>query len=136
MRVLLDSMLVYHQRTIVLSEAKGSAYEDDEWLAWAPSALDSAIGIEVKVGMGDSPHAMEPIVWVDRKRRRRVTVCPEGCTRDETSGQVGFAERLGFLLVTAEYVGAYPNVIDVRAGRVVFRETRPSARAVWVPAPR
>ena len=78
---------------------------------------------------------MEPITWVDKRRGLRRTVCPRGGTHDDASGQVAFAQRRGFLLVAAEYSGSFPIVADMRTGRVVFRVSRPSARAVWVPAP-
>ena len=135
LRALLDSMAIGHHRVTDLR-----AFPDGTGLpprlVWVPTDIDTAIGLEVKVETGDTEHAMEPVVWVDRRSGRRSVVCPVGGTHDETSGQVAFAQRDGFLLVTAEYSGAYPIVADLRTGRVVLRVARPSARAVWVTGPR
>ena len=104
--------------------------------AWVPSGSDTTIGIEVWYDYGDSFHAMEPVFWVDRAHGRHKEVYGVGQSHDETAGQLAFAERRDFLLVVAEYSGAYPAVVDMRSGDVVFRTDEYSGRAVWVPPPR
>jgi hypothetical protein len=136
LRDMLDSMRIEYHRDSTLHRIPGPDEEESDVLVWVPSRIDPSIGLELTVGTGDSDHAMEPVVWSDRRRGRRRTLCPRGGTHDETSGQVAFSERRGFLLIAAEYSGAYPIVADMRAGRVLFRVSRPSARAVWVPAPK
>ncbi len=135
LRDLLDSMRIEYHRDSTLRRLPGPDEEEPDVLVWVPSRFDPGIGLELTVGTGDSDHAMEPVVWLDRRQGRRRTLCPRGGTHDEASGQVAFSERRGFLLITAEYSGAFPIVADMRTGRVVFRVSRPSARAVWVPAP-
>jgi hypothetical protein len=135
LRDLLDSMRIEFHRVSPLREIPAHDDEDSGVLVWVASSLDPAIGLEVITQTGDSDHAMEPVVWVDRRRGQRKTVCARGGTHDDAFGQVAFSERHGFLLVTAEYSGSYPIVADMRKGSVVFRVNRPSARAVWVPAP-
>ena len=78
---------------------------------------------------------MEPITWIDRARGRRKVIYATGQSRDETMGQVAFGENRGYMLIAAEYSGAYPTVVDMRSGKVVKKVDRLSARAVWVPAP-
>ena len=136
LRDLLDSMRIEYHRDSTLRRIPGSDEEEPDVLVWVPSSFDPGIGLELTVGTGDSDHAMEPVVWLDRRHGHRRTLCPRGGTHDEAFGQVAFSERGGFLLITAEYSGAFPTVADMRTGRVVFRVARPSARAVWVPAPR
>lgn len=130
---LLDSMRIGNYRDSTL-QAEGG---DRDWsLVWIGSTVDPSIGLEMKAGFGDSYHAKEPIVWVNRAQNRRETVYPEGQSQNETSGQLAFGERDGFLLVVAEFSGGYPAVVDMRTGEVLFKSDRQSAQAVWVPAPR
>lgn len=136
LRDLLDSMRIEYHRDSTLRRLPGPDEEEPDVLVWVPSRFDPGIGLELTVGTGDSPHAMEPVVWLDRRTGRRKTLCPRGGTHDEAAGQVAFSERRGFLLITAEYSGAFPIVADMHTGRVIFRVSRPSARAVWVPAPK
>ena len=130
----LDSMRIGHQPDSTLREVRVSDW-DAWWWVWVPSVFDPAIGLEMKVEEADSGHAMEPLIWVDRRRGRRRTVYARGDSHDDALGQVAFAQRDVYLLVVAEYSGAYPAVVDMRTGRVMFRVSRPSACAVWVPAP-
>jgi len=133
--VLLDSMRIGFHRDSTLRELQGHSVEDAERWVWVPSSLSPAIGLEMMVVQGDSQHAMEPVFWVDRGGEQRTTIHARGDSHDDTGGQLAFADRGGFLLVVAEDSGAYPAVTDMHTGRVVFRASRPSARAVWVPAP-
>ncbi len=112
------------------------AWVSQDHCAWVASARDTSVGIEMWYGYGDTFHAMEPFIWVDRARGRHKMVYAPGQSHDEAGGQLAFAERRGFLLVVAEFSGAYPAVVDMRSGDVVFRTNQSSARAVWVPAPR
>jgi hypothetical protein len=133
-KALLDSMRIECRPYSTISERDTADLES--WV-WVPSVLDTSIGLEMGEWFGDTDHAKEPVVWVDRKyRRRRATVYARGDSHDDALGQLAFAQRGRYLLVAAEYSGAYPAVADMRTGRVVFRVSRPSARAVWVPTPR
>lgn len=132
---LLDSMTILNQRDSILHEVVATKDEAAGWLAWVPSNVHPAIGLEVKAEQGDDLHAMEPVVWVDREGERRTTVYARGESRYDAFGQIALAQRGQFLLVVAEYSGAYPVVADMRTGKVLFRVSRPSARAVWVRAP-
>ena len=109
-----------------------SAYQDRSWVV---SETNPDIGLEVGTAVGDTYHATEPFVWIDRATGEQSTVYAEGQSHDDAAGQLAFAERAGYTLIVAEFSGAYPAVVDMRTGKVVFRVDRPSARAVWVPAP-
>ena len=132
-QALLDSMRIGNYQDSTISDSGGGA-DFDAWV-WIPFSPDRSVGIEVKAATGDTYHAKEPVVWVNRRLSRRETVYAEGQSRDDALGQIGFATRAGFLLVTAEYSGAYPTVVDLNSGNVLLRVDRPSARAVWVPPP-
>ena len=133
-KALLDSMRIECRPYLTISERDTV---DLESRVWIPSVVDTSIGLEMGEWFGDTDHAKEPVVWVDRAHRRhRVTVYARGASHDDALGQVAFAQRGRFLLVASEYSGAYPAVADMRTGKVLFRVARPSARAVWVPAPR
>ncbi len=105
-------------------------------LVWIASNLGPSIGLEMGTATGDSYHAAEPVIWVDSKRGLRKTVYAKGQSQDDAAGQLAFGYREGFLLVVAEYSGAYPAVVDMRSGEVLFKSDRQSSQAVWVPAPR
>jgi len=131
---LLDSMRIESHRNAGIQDP--CAWISQDHCAWVPSARDTSIGIEMWYGYGHSFHAMEPFIWVDRAHSRHKMVYAPGQSHDEAAGQLAFAERHGFLLVVAEFSGAYPAVVDMRSGDVVFRTNQYSGRAVWVPAPR
>lgn len=128
---LVYGMSLDHLRVSVLSQ---KSYDEggEEWV-WVASSTDSTLGLEMGAGFGDSYHALEPVIWVDRRRSRRTEVYPSGRS---DSGQVAFEERKGLVLIVSEYDGGYPVVADMRSGQVLFRVDRASARAVWVPIPR
>jgi hypothetical protein len=130
---MLDSMRIGHQRYSTLREVRGESYDR---LVYVPSAGDSSLGVEVRVGFGDSEHAMEPVVWVNRSRQTRKTVFGRRDSHDGSFGQIAFTERGGLLLIASEYSGAFPTVVDLRSGKILFSVRRASARAAWVPAPR
>lgn len=121
---ILDSMLIFNQLD--------SIPERGDRGVWVPSTADSSVGMEIWTGFGDTYHAMEPFVWVDRTRGHREVVYPEGVVG---FGQLAFAERGGFMLIASEYEGEYPAVVEMRTGRVLLRVVKASARAVWVQAP-
>jgi thymidine phosphorylase len=50
-------------------------------------------------------------------------------------GALDFGVRGDFVLITSEFEGEHPSIVDLRNGNVVMRVDGPSARAVWVPAP-
>ena len=130
---LLDSMGIGHHVVSELSRDPARGPEDYAVLVWEPLTPDSSIGLELTVEIGDNEHAMAPLVWVDRRQARPKTIR----SRDEGSfNQLAYAWRGSFLLVVDEDSGSFPVVADMRTGDVVFRVSRPSARAVWVPAPR
>ena len=126
---LLDSMRIGYKRASVMAGSDGSA--DSDPLVRVSSEIDSLLGVEVRLGFGDSGHAMAPVTWVDRGRNTRHLVFADSLR----APQVGLAERGGFMLIASEYSGSFPAVVDLRSGRVLLSVTRPSARAVWVAAP-
>ena len=130
---LLDSMRIGNYQDSTLSQDPRNP--DNGWV-WIALSKDRSLGLEMKSGFGDSDHAFEPIIRVDRAHARRDTIYAEGQSHHETGGQIAFREHAGFLLATAEFSGAYPAVIDIRTGKSLLRVDRLSARAVWVPAPR
>ncbi|HET9252865.1 MAG TPA: hypothetical protein VFP58_12200 [Candidatus Eisenbacteria bacterium] len=107
---------------------------DGRDLLWVPSQMDSALGLEIGATEGDTYHATEPVVWVDRARNRRRVILP--WNEADTPDQLGFAERDGKVLLATEIEGGSPTVLDLRSGEVRFRVDRVSAGAVWVPTPR
>jgi hypothetical protein len=107
---------------------------DGRDLLWVPSQLDSALGLEIGATEGDMYVVTEPVVWVDRVRKRRRIIYP--WNEVDSPEQLGFAERDGRILLATEIEGGNPTVLDVRSGKVLFRVDRVSAGAVWVPAPR
>jgi hypothetical protein len=133
---ILDSMRIGNYRDSVISGSPGDPLSDPNGRVWITSNLDPSIGLEMRAGFGDTYHAMEPFIWVDRRSDTRKTVYEEGQSHNDTSGQLAFGERDGFLLVVAEFSGGYPAVVDMRTGEVLFKSDRQSAQAVWVPAPR
>jgi len=132
---LLDSMRIGYHSDSLLRQVEATDVDDAGALVWVRSSVGSDLGLEMRVVQGDETHALEPLVWADRQNDRRATVYDRGDSQDEALGQIAFQERNGFLLVAAEYSGAYPSVVHMRTGRVVFHVKRPSARAVWVRAP-
>ena len=130
---LLDSMGIGHHVVSELSRDPARGPEDYAVLVWEPLTPDSSIGLELTVEIGDNEHAMAPLVWVDRRQARRKTI---RSWDQESFNQLAYAWRGSFLLVVDEDSGSFPVVADTRTGDVVFRVSRPSARAVWVPAPR
>ncbi len=126
----LDAMGLDPRRVSILFDGSGGS-EDTVWVA---SAIDSSLGLEMCAWMGDTYHAKEPVAWVDHKRGRRKTVYPSG--RSDVTGQIASEERDATVLIISQGDGGYPTIVDMRTGRVLFHEDRPSARAIWVPAPR
>jgi hypothetical protein len=114
----------------------GDSGIESSGLVWIASNLGPSIGLELDTAIGDTYHAAEPVFWVDSKRGLRRTVYAKGQSHDDASGQLAFGYREVFLLVVAEYSGAYPAVVDMRSGEVLFKSDRQSAQAVWVPPPR
>jgi hypothetical protein len=114
----------------------GDSGIESSGLVWIASNLGPSIGLEMDTATGDTYHAAEPVIWVDSKRRLRKTVYAKGQSQDDAAGQLAFGYREVFLLVVAEYSGAYPAVVDMRSGEVLFKSDRQSSQAVWVPAPR
>ncbi|HYQ90452.1 MAG TPA: hypothetical protein VEU09_12610 [Candidatus Binatia bacterium] len=127
MTALLDSMRIGNY---------GDSGIGSSGLVWIASNLGPSIGLEMETATGDTYHAAEPVTWVDSKRGLRKTVYAKGQSQDDEAGQLAFGYRETFLLVVAEYSGAYPAVVDMRSGKVLFRADRQSSQAVWVQAPR
>lgn len=120
--------------SIVSRDTHGSR-NATEWV-WVPSESDTTIGFEMGAAEGDSYHALEPLHWVDRKSGRSRVVYPLGQSHSQCGGQISFSERLGLALITSEYDGGYPRIVDMKSGAISLDVNRPSARAVWVPPPR
>jgi hypothetical protein len=135
MKSLLDSMRIEHHRDSTIQD-EGRPDDEFHGRVWVASDLDPLIGLEMQAGFGDAYHAMEPFIWVDRGSDQRKVVYVEGQSHEGEFGQLAFAERAGFLLIIAEYTGAYPAVVDMRSGRVLLRTNLRSARAVWAHPPR
>lgn len=132
MSALLDSMRIGNHRDSTLRGIAAGEEGNADRHVHVASHADPAVGLEMHAGFGDSDHAFGPVVWVDRRSGARKTV---RASNQDASNQIAFAQRGGFVLVTEEYTGAFPVVADMRTGEVIFRVDRPSARAVWAPAP-
>ena len=101
-------------------------------LVWVPSEFDTTLGLEMGAVEGDLYHAVKPVVWVDRTRKRRR---PIYAATETGYDQLGFQERMQRVLIASEWEGAYPLVLDMPTGDVLFRVEHLSSGAVWVPAP-
>lgn len=129
---LVSLMSLDPRRTRKLSEDTHGSNQAEEWI-WMPSEVDSTLGLELAAGFGDSYHAFEPVEWVDRQHERRRTVYPIGTNSKVGSWQLGLGERNGKVLITSEYDGNNPRLVDLRTGKIVFQVKRGGAGAVWVP---
>ena len=109
--------------------------EAEDWI-WIRSSKDPLVGLEMGGGTGDTYHAFEPVVWVDRYRKLRKRVRTRGVAPSGDGAQIAFGERNGRVLIVSEFEGASPTVLDMDTGKILLQVTRPSARAVWVHAPR
>jgi len=108
---------------------KGADPED--FVATVPSAGAAGRALEMRVTMGDTLHAMDPITWVNVTSGQRVIVTADAAC---DSWQRAFAERGPYLLLIEEWTGRCAVVVDMRTATI--RKRLPDAtRAVWVPAP-
>jgi hypothetical protein len=131
----LNRMSLDPDKAIRIKRDPGAPREADDWL-WIPSETDGTIGLEMGGAMGDSYHALEPVIWVDRAHGKRVVVYPVGASGNQSLGQIGIEEWEGKALIVSEYEGGYPTIVDMRTGRTLFRVDRLSARAALIPSPR
>jgi hypothetical protein len=94
--------------------------------------LTAGTGVRARVELGDTLHAMAPLLYVSRDGTEE-TVYSED---EECYKQIAFQEEGGFLLVTAEYTGSCAKVIEMRTGKTVGALSEVASGAVWVQAPR
>lgn len=107
-------------------------HEDNEGVYLFPSQAAPGVGVRARVELGDTLHAMAPLLYVGPGDTEKVIYSDdEGCY-----DQVAFQEEEGFLLVSAEYRGQCSKVIEMRTGRIVRSLSEQASRAVWVQAPR
>lgn len=132
---LLGAMSLDPRRVTVLPRDSLATRTADDWI-WIPSEADTTVGLEMGAAQGDSYHALEPVVWVDHARDRRLMVYPPGSSGNQSLGQIAFEEYRGMALIVSEYEGGYPLVVDMHSGKTLFKTDLRSARAVWVSAPR
>jgi len=133
-QALLDSMRIGNYQDSVLSIDSDRDPDGFDGLVWIAFRKDRTVGIETRAGQGDTYHAFAPVTWVDRVHSRRAVVYPVD-DREGADDQVAFAARGDFLLISSEYEGAYPVVVNLETGKILKKADRLSARAVWVPAP-
>jgi hypothetical protein len=131
---LLEAMCLDPNKASVVSQDRHGSQNATDWV-WVASESDTTLGFEMGAGEGDTYHAFEPMMWTDRKHNRRRTVYSLGRSKDQSLGQIAFMESQGMVLIVSEYEGGHPCVVDVRTGKVSLSVDRPSARAIWVPAP-
>jgi hypothetical protein len=131
MQSFVDSMSLGTGRVRHLSDDTHGAKDADEWI-WLPSEADTTVGLELAAGEGDSYHAFEPVEWVDRRHGHRRAVYPIGIN-SKFGSQLGLRERRGLVLMTSEYDGAHPRLIDLRTGKILLQIDRTSGGGVWLP---
>ncbi|MGH7725147.1 MAG: hypothetical protein ACREOU_06920 [Candidatus Eiseniibacteriota bacterium] len=133
---LLDSMRIGSRPYRILENLDPG--DNEEHRVWIASQADTNRGVETLEAFGDTDHAMEPVIYVDRKRGVRREVYPVGTAESDSvvlSGQLALGEAGDYLLIGAEYSGASSRVVDMKTGKVRFILPKGSSGAVWVPAP-
>ncbi len=105
-------------------------------IAYVPSKTVTDRGLRMRVHLGDSLHAIAPLLYVDESsgEERIVYSEAERCTRRiPSSDQVSFQTSGPYLLAGTEYSLQCARVVDMRTGKIVYRFPRHAIFVVWVP---
>ncbi len=116
-----------------LRRVRPRAAEEVEGEHQFPSSV-ARRAVKVSVVMGDTPHALAPLVYVDNEKNRERVIF-ETDAECSPLGQIGFEERAGVLLVATEYEGRCARLVDMRTGTILRVFPRGTAQAVWVQPP-
>lgn len=123
---LLESMRVEHHLQRV---EPGGVWSEGARVFSFPSAAGGAIRVDVS--LGDTYHAMAPLVYLNERGEERVIY-----GKDEPCyGQLAFGEEGGFLLVAAEYTGECARVVEIQTGKTLATFPTSSKDAVWMKLP-
>jgi hypothetical protein len=87
--------------------------------------------VRVRMGFGDSAHAMQPLSLVLASGEEHTVELGADCGQ-----QLAFYDVDGFLLLGTEYAGRCSKLVNLRTGRIVRSLPERSRGAVWVPPPR
>ncbi len=103
-------------------------------IAYIPSFSVKNRGIKVKVDLGDSYHAITPLIYVNKDTNVEIVIYKKDTNCNDFS-QIGFEEHDGFLLVGTEYSSECARVIDMRTGKTVLTPL-PDSSVVWIEIPK
>lgn len=123
---LLLSMGVKHH----LTEKQLAAGVDNKRV-YFPSRAAANRGIITRMFLGDTFHAMAPLMYVNQENDQEKLIYEKN---EECYGFLSFQEQGHLLLVGSEYRGRCARLVDMRTGEIVRRFPRNSFSAVWVPA--
>lgn len=96
---------------------------EEEGLAqWVDPALGT--GILFNLAFGDTLHAMSPVYYLAQGKAFKIEVFKG------RAEQISFAKRAQFILITEEYTGDHPSVLDLKTGKLVWSSQ--GRTAVWI----
>jgi hypothetical protein len=104
---------------------------DEEKLYDLRSRSEPGSTVRVRMGFGDSAHAMQPLSLVLASGEEHTVELGANCSQ-----QLAFDDVDGFLLLGTEYVGSCSKLVNLRTGRVIRSFPERSRGSVWVSPPR
>lgn len=130
-RIALDELLEAMRVATYLERIRpGEPWNDGSHEIPSTTARDAAIRFEV--ALGDTYHAMAPLVYLGKARGEQKIIYGKN---EPCYDQLAFQEDGGFLLVAAEFSGGCARVVAMHSGEILTTLAETSKHAVWINPP-